>query len=190
MRLPERDQISLTRAKCKADLAVAMGGRVAEELIFGDEKVTSGASADIKMATKLSRAMATQFGMSDELGPLMYGENEEEVFLGHSVARSQNVSESTQEMVDREVKRFVHEGYETAQAILKTHLDDLHTIAKGLLEYETLSGDEIRDLLQGKAPVRESADDEPPPRASAVPTTGGTRRPPAGEGGLEPQPQG
>jgi len=191
MRLPERDQISLTRAKCKADLAVAMGGRVAEELIFGHEKVTSGASADIKMATKLSRAMATQFGMSDELGPLMYGENEEEVFLGHSVARSQNVSETTQELVDREVKRFVNDGYETAQAIIKTHLDDLHIVAKGLLEDETLTGEEIRDLLKGKAPVRDTGSDEPAPRASTVPTTGGaTRRPSPGDGGLEPQPQG
>ena len=191
MRLPERDQISLTRAKCKADLAVAMGGRVAEELIFGHEKVTSGASADIKMATKLSRAMATQFGMSDELGPLLYGENEEEVFLGHSVARSQHVSERTQELVDREVKRFVNEGYETAQAIIKSNLDDLHTIAKGLLEFETLTGEEIRDLLKGKAPVRETGSDEPAPRASTVPTTGASRRrPSAGEGGLEPQPQG
>jgi len=190
MRLPERDQISLTRAKCKADLAVAMGGRVAEEMVFGHEKVTSGASADIKMATKLARAMATQYGMSDELGPLMYGENEEEVFLGHSVARSQNVSESTQEMVDREIKKFVNDGYETALAIVKTNLDDLHTVAQGLLEYETLSGDEIRDLLKGKQPVRDTGDEEPAPRASTVPTTGGTKRPPAGEGGLEPQPQG
>ncbi|MBJ3776930.1 ATP-dependent zinc metalloprotease FtsH [Acuticoccus mangrovi] len=189
MRLPERDQISLTRAKCKADLAVAMGGRVAEELIFGHEKVTSGASADIKMATKLSRAMATQFGMSDELGPLLYGENEEEVFLGHSVARNQHVSEKTQELVDREVKRFVNDGYETAMAVIKTNLDDLHTIAKGLLEYETLTGDEIRNLLKGKPPTRESTDDEPPARASTVPPTGASRpRPPAGEGGFEPQP--
>ena len=190
MRLPERDQISLTRAKCKADLAVAMGGRVAEELIFGHEKVTSGASADIKMATKLSRAMATQFGMSDELGPLLYAENEEEVFLGHSVARSQHVSEKTQELVDIEVKRFVNDGYDTALAIVKTNLDDLHAIAKGLLEYETLTGEEIRDLLKGKMPVRENADDEPPtPRASTVPSTGGQRpRSPGGEGGLEPQP--
>ncbi|RAI03572.1 cell division protein FtsH [Acuticoccus sediminis] len=189
MRLPESDRVSLSRAKCKADLAVAMGGRVAEELIFGHEKVTSGASGDIKMATKLARAMATQFGMSDELGPLLYGENEEEVFLGHSVARNQNVSEKTQEAVDREVKRFVNEGYETALAVIKTNLDDLHTVAKGLLEYETLTGDEIRDLLKGKPPVRESADDDSPPRASTVPPTGAHKpRPPANEGGWEPQP--
>ena len=189
MRLPERDQVSLTRAKCKADLAVAMGGRVAEELIFGHEKVTSGASADIKMATKLSKAMATQFGMSDELGPLLYSENEEEVFLGHSVARQQAVSEKTQELVDSEVKRFVDEGYDTAMAVIKNNLDQLHIVANGLLEFETLSGDEIRDLLEGKSPVRDNADDEDTPRASTVPTTGGQRsRPKGGEGGLEPQP--
>ncbi|MGX1309615.1 cell division protease FtsH [Amorphus suaedae] len=193
MRLPERDQLSLTRAKCKADLAVAMGGRVAEELIFGHEKVTSGASADIRMATKLSRAMATQFGMSDKLGPLMYGENEEEVFLGHAVARQQNVSETTQQVVDAEVKGFVNAGYETAQAVLQANIDQLHTIAKGLLEYETLSGQEIRDLLEGKPPIRESTDDTPKgPRAATVPSTGGSReKGDRGEpGGLEPQPQG
>jgi cell division protease FtsH len=189
MRLPERDRVSLSRAKCKADLAVAMGGRVAEELIFGHEKVTSGASADIKMATKLSRAMATQFGMSDELGPLLYSDNEEEVFLGHSVARTQSVSEKTMELVDREVKRFVNDGYETAMAVIKTNLEDLHTIAKGLLEYETLTGEEIRDLLKGKAPVRESSDDDVGPKVSTVPTTGAAKRPPQpGPGGLEPQP--
>ena len=192
MRLPERDQVSLTRAKCKADLAVAMGGRVAEELIFGHEKVTSGASADIKMATKLARAMATQFGMSDKLGPLMYSENEEEVFLGHSVTRSQNVSEETQKLVDSEIKRFVNEGYETAMAITKANLEQLHVIAKGLLEYETLSGEEIRNLLAGKAPVRDTGEDEPPVRASTVPPTGAVRDrgKDAGDPGLQPQPQG
>jgi len=192
MRLPEKDQVSLTRAKCKADLAVAMGGRVAEEMIFGYEKVTSGASGDIQMATRLARAMATQFGMSDKLGPLLYGENQEEVFLGHSVAKSQHVSEDTQRIVDAEIKSFVNTGYETAKRVLSEHEEQLHIIANGLLEYETLSGDEIRDLLDGKPPVRETDDDHPTARASAVPKTGAKRR---GEGdaptgGMEPQPQG
>jgi cell division protease FtsH len=195
MRLPERDQVSWTRGKLKADLAVAMGGRVAEELIFGEEKVTSGASMDIKMATKMARAMATQFGMSDKLGPLAYGDNEEEVFLGHSVARHQNVSDETQKLVDEEVKRFVNEGYEMANRILKEHIDQLHTVAGGLLEYETLSGQEIKDLLAGKAPVREDLDDEPKGRASAVPTAGKARAARKGKrtdpdtGAMEPQPQ-
>ncbi|WP_436638911.1 ATP-dependent zinc metalloprotease FtsH [Microbaculum sp. FT89] len=192
MRLPERDQISLTRAKCYADLAVAMGGRVAEELIFGHEKVTSGASADIRMATKLSRAMATQFGMSDKLGPLMYGENEEEVFLGHSVARQQHVSDETQKLVDEEIKNFVNNGYETAKKVLTENLDDLHAIANGLLEYETLSGDEIRNLLDGKPPIRDvDIDTTSKPKSSAVPKAGKSQR--GGEepdaGGMEPQPQ-
>ncbi|MTI44957.1 membrane protease FtsH catalytic subunit [Roseibium hamelinense] len=190
MRLPEKDQVSLTRAKCKADLAVAMGGRVAEEMIFGYEKVTSGASGDIQMATKLARAMATQFGMSDKLGPLLYGENQEEVFLGHSVAKNQHVSDETQKIVDAEIKSFVNQGYETANRILSEHEDELHTIAKGLLEYETLSGDEIKDLLNGKPPVRDTDDDQPVGRASAVPKAGVKRGgdEPSG-GGLEPQPQ-
>ena len=132
--------------------------------------------------------MATQFGMSDKLGPLLYGENQEEVFLGHSVAKSQNVSDETQKIVDAEIKTFVNEGYETAKKILAEHEDQLHVIAKGLLEYETLSGDEIKDLLDGKSPVRETDDDQPVGRSSAVPSTGGKR---GGEpsGDREPQPQ-
>ena len=192
MRLPEKDQVSLTRAKCYADLAVAMGGRVAEEMVFGYEKVTSGASGDIQMATKLARAMATQFGMSDKLGPLMYAENEEEVFLGHSVARTQHVSDQTQKMVDAEIKGFVNTGYETAKKVLTDHQDQLRIIAEGLLEFETLSGDEIKGLLDGKPPVREMDDDQPVGRASGVPKTGSTKKggDEADTGGLEPQPQG
>ncbi|WP_181706631.1 ATP-dependent zinc metalloprotease FtsH [Chthonobacter rhizosphaerae] len=189
MRLPERDQVSLTRAKCKADLAVAMGGRVAEELIFGYEKVTSGASADIKMATNLARAMATQFGMSDRLGPLLYGDNQDEVFLGHTVARHQSVSDETQSIVDEEIKGFVNQGYETAKRVLTDNIDQLHAIAQGLLEYETLNGEEIRGLISGKSPMRDTFDDAPTSRTSAVPTT--RPKPKGGEepdAGLEPQP--
>ncbi|MBO0346906.1 ATP-dependent zinc metalloprotease FtsH [Roseibium limicola] len=190
MRLPEKDQVSLTRAKCKADLAVAMGGRVAEEMVFGYEKVTSGASGDIQMATKLARAMATQFGMSDKLGPLLYGENQEEAFMGHSMGKNQHVSDETQKMVDAEIKSFVNQGYETANKILTEQEDELHTIAKGLLEYETLSGEEIRNLLDGKPPVRDTDDDQPIGRASAVPTAGVKRGGDEPSGGMEPQPQG
>ncbi len=189
MRLPERDQVSYTRGKLKADIAVAMGGRVAEEIIFGDEKVTSGASSDIQMATKMAKAMATQFGMSDKLGPLAYGENEEEVFLGHSVTRTQNLSEETQKLVDSEVHRFVDEGYSLATKILSENVDELHKIAEGLLEYETLSGDEIIGLLEGRQPVRENPDDTPPETGSAVPTTGHVSGGEDGAEGMEPQPQ-
>ncbi len=174
MRLPERDQLSVTREKLKADLAVAMGGRIAEEIIFGHDKVTSGASSDIQQATKMAKSMVTRFGMSDELGPLSYGDNEEEVFLGHSVARQQNMSEETQKKIDLEVRKLVEEGYDTAEKILKSKMKHLHIIAKGLLEYETLSGDEIVALLKGKAPDRsegeEKKDTAPPP--SSIPSVG------------------
>jgi cell division protease FtsH len=191
MRLPERDQLSHTREKLKADICVAMGGRVAEELVFGYDKVTSGASMDIKMATTLARAMVTQFGMSDKLGPLAYGDNEEEVFLGHSITRTQNLSDDTQKLVDQEIHGMVDEGYAGARRILEENLDQLHTVAKGLLEYETLSGQEIHDLLNGKPPVREftAKDDKPPRPSSAVPTAGkGRRSTEPDTGGMEPQP--
>ena len=192
MRLPERDQVSITRAKLHADIAVAMGGRVAEELIFGHDKVTSGASSDIQMATKMAKAMATQFGMSDKLGPLAYGENEEEVFLGHSVTRTQNLSDETQKLVDSEVHRFVDQGYQLATNLLKENADELHIIADGLLEYETLTGDEIKGLLKGEKPVRDTGDDTPPEAGSAVPAAGGAKPDDgsADTGGMEPQPQG
>ncbi|HEX9752361.1 MAG TPA: ATP-dependent zinc metalloprotease FtsH, partial [Methyloceanibacter sp.] len=194
MRLPERDLLSYTRAKLKADITVAMGGRVAEEIVFGYDKVTSGAASDIKMATLLARAMVTQYGMSDKLGPLAYGDNEEEVFLGHSIARTQNLSDETQTIVDEEIHRIVDESFEEARKIISGNIDDLHTIARGLLEYETLSGEEIKDLLKGKPPVREfAAEVAPRPGpASAVPAAGRAKKPPEPEpdtGGLEPQPQ-
>jgi cell division protease FtsH len=174
MRLPERDQLSVTRAKLKADLAVAMGGRIAEEVIFGHEKVTSGASSDIQMATNMAKAMVTQFGMSDELGPLAYGDNEQEVFLGHSVTRTQNTSDETQSKIDSETRKFVDEGYKKAESIIRENIDDLHIIANGLLEYETLSGDEIEALLKGDPPHRpEPTDTDSGPGAlSAVPSVG------------------
>jgi len=193
MRLPERDHISLTRAKLKADIAVAMGGRVAEELIFGHDMVTSGASSDIQMATKMAKAMVTQFGMSDKLGPLAYGDNEEEVFLGHSVSRTQNMSEETQKLIDSEIHRIVDEGYKLAKKMLKAKVKDLHTISQGLLEYETLSGDEIINLLKGVQPVRENPDDTSGDKGSAVPTAGAKKtspkKKPKSSGGMEPQPQ-
>jgi len=165
-------------------LAVAMGGRIAEEIIFGHEKVTSGASSDIQMATNMAKAMVTQYGMSDEMGPLAYGDNEQEVFLGHSVARQQNMSEETQRKIDLEVRHLVEEGYEMARKICQEKIDDLHTIAKGLLEFETLSGDEIIGLLKGESPHRPDGDNTPDASgpSSPFPKTGG-----AGVGGAEPQ---
>jgi cell division protease FtsH len=192
--LPLEERHIYKREYIVDSLVVRLGGRVAEELVFGYEKVTSGAASDIKMATVLARAMVTQYGMSDKLGPLAYGDNEEEVFLGHSIARQQNLSDETQTRVDEEIHRLVDEGFEQARKILSEHLDDLHTIARGLLEYETLSGDEIKDLLKGKPPVREFAAEVPvrPGPASAVPAAGrGKKAPPEPEpdtGGMAPEP--
>jgi cell division protease FtsH len=147
MRLPERDQLSMTREKMYADISVAMGGRIAEEVIFGHEQVTSGASSDIEMVTKMAKNMVTRWGMSEVMGPISYQENEEEVFLGRSVARTQNVSEETAKKIDAEVRKIVDSGYGRAKKILTEKLEDLHKISKALLVYETLNGDEIRDLI-------------------------------------------
>ncbi len=147
MQLPERDEVSQTREQLHAQMAIAMGGRVAEEIIFGDDKVTTGASSDIEQATKRARAMVMRAGLSKELGPILYGENEEEVFLGRSVARQQNMSEETARKVDAEIKRFVDMGYERAKKIIKEKIEDLHKLAKALLVYETLTGSEIEDLI-------------------------------------------
>ena len=147
MRLPERDQLSMTREKMYADISVAMGGRIAEELIFGHDQVTSGASSDIEMVTKMAKNMVTRWGMSEVMGPISYQENEEEVFLGRSVARTQNVSEETAKKIDAEVRKIVDSGYNRAKKILTEKLEDLHKISKALLVYETLNGNEIRDLI-------------------------------------------
>ncbi len=147
MRLPERDQLSVTREKMYSDIAVAMGGRIAEEIIFGHEKVTSGASSDIDMATKMAKNMVTRYGMSKDLGPIAYGENEDEVFLGRQITRQQHMSEETAKKVDFEVKKIINTSYDRAKQVLTEKIDDLHKLAKALLVYETLTGDEIRDLI-------------------------------------------
>ena len=187
MRLPERDQLSITRQKMLADLCVAFGGRLAEELIFGHEKVTTGAMSDIEMATRMARAMVTRYGMSDDLGPILYGENQEEVFLGHSVSRTQNISEATAQKIDAEIRRIIDETYARANQILSDHIDDLHTLAKGLLEYETLTGDEIIALLKGIPPVRKPYE-EPEPQRGPGPSVPQAGRP-RGIGPIAPEPQ-
>jgi len=158
MQLPERDQLSMSYEQMTSRLAILMGGRMAEELIFGKDKITSGASSDIDQATKLARAMVTKWGFSDKLGVVSYGENQDEVFLGHSVSRTQSVSEETANLIDAEVKRLVQGGFDEARRILTEKMDDLHTLAKALLEYETLTGDEIINALKGVPPVRDDAD--------------------------------
>ena len=149
-----------------------MGGRVAEELTFGKENITSGASSDIEQATKLARAMVTQWGFSDQLGQVAYGENQQEVFLGHSVSQSKNVSEATAQKIDNEVRRLIDEAYTQARTILTEKHDEFVALAEGLLEYETLTGEEIKALIRGEKPARDLGDDTPPSRGSAVPKAG------------------
>ncbi len=148
--LPEKDQYSYTRAKMLSRLIICMGGRVTEELKFGYDKVTSGASADIASATNLARSMVTEWGMSDLLGPVLYAENSSEVFLGRSVTQNKNMSEETARLVDAEIKRLLTEAHAQATDILKKYDNELELLAQALMEYETLSGDEIRDVISGK----------------------------------------
>lgn len=195
MQLPEGDRYSMSYKYMVSRLAIMMGGRVAEELTFGKENITSGASSDIEQATKLARAMVTQWGFSDELGQVSYGENQQEVFLGHSVAQQKNVSESTAQKIDGEIHRLIDEAYSAARKILTDKNDEFITLAEGLLEYETLSGDEIKALLRGEKPARDMGDDTPPSRGSAVPKTGAKTQDGKEESddktdpGMEPQPQ-
>jgi len=195
MQLPEGDRYSMSYKYMVSRLAIMMGGRVAEELTFGKENITSGASSDIEQATKLARAMVTQWGFSDELGQVSYGENQQEVFLGHSVAQQKNVSESTAQKIDSEIHRLIDDAYASARKILTEKNDEFNTLAEGLLEYETLSGDEIKALLRGEKPSRDMGDDTPPSRGSAVPKAGaksqdGKEEPDdEADPGMEPQPQ-
>ena len=157
--LPERDKYSHSREYLEANISKAMGGRVAEEIIFGHDKVTSGASSDIQMATKLAKDMVTRFGMSTELGPQAFGENEDEVFLGRSITRHQQMSEETAKKVDAEIAKILDTGYKRAKKILTEKIDDLHKLAKALLVYETLSGEEIKNLIvNDKLPSKKEDD--------------------------------
>ncbi|MGL6188057.1 MAG: ATP-dependent zinc metalloprotease FtsH [Holosporales bacterium] len=148
IRLPEGDRVSMPRSKLMADLAVAMGGRIAEDLIFGADQITTGASSDIKMATDIARRMVTEWGMSERLGPVTYGDVAQEVFVGHTIAQHKTVSEATSQEIDKEIRLIVDTAYSTAQGILKKYLSELHLIANQLLEHETLSGEDIRCLIE------------------------------------------
>jgi cell division protease FtsH len=173
--LPERDQISQSYEEMIAMLAMAMGGRVAEELVFGREHVTSGAASDIQQCTRVARAMITQLGFSDKLGTVAYAEPQQEQFLGYSMGRQQKISEATQQLIDSEVRRLVQEAYDTAKRILTEKRAHLDALANGLLEFETLSGEEIINLLAGKRPTREDMPAAPTNMSSggpSVPATG------------------
>jgi cell division protease FtsH len=171
MSLPEGDRYSTSKVKLLQQLVMAMGGRAAEELIFGADRVSNGASGDIKMATDQTRRMVTEWGMSEKLGMISYGDNGQEVFLGHSVTQNKNVSEATAREIDNEIKSIIDHAYSEARRILTERLEDLHSLAKGLLEYETLSGEEIQAVIRGEKIVRKVVDDPmPDQRRASVPT--------------------
>jgi cell division protease FtsH len=186
--LPERDQLSVTLTKYKSKIAMAMGGRVAEELIFGHENVTSGAASDIQQVSKIARAMVTQFGFAEELGYVDYA-NEQQSYLG-SYNGGASHSEEMQKRIDAKVKELIDEGFETAKQILTEKQDDLHRLAQGLLEYETLTGNEILKVIAGEPLNRGDDDDHTPdqgnaPSLTAIPKT--KAKPKSEEGGL-PEP--
>ncbi|MHC5305851.1 ATP-dependent zinc metalloprotease FtsH [Bartonella sp. LJL80] len=172
MQLPEGDRYSMSYRWMISRLAIMMGGRVAEELKFGKENITSGASSDIEQATKLARAMVTRWGFSDALGNVAYGDNQDDMYMGHGGGRGQVVSEETAKVIDSEVRRLIDEAYATATKILTTKKKQWIALAEGLLEYETLSGAEIQEVIEGKPPSRDMGNDSPNARASSVPKTG------------------
>jgi len=186
MRLPEKDVLALARDQIEANLVVAMGGRIAEEIVFGRDKVTTGAANDIQQATEMARKMVTEWGMSDRLGPLRYNDNQEEVFLGHSVTQTKNVSDATAELIDEEIRGVVDNADEKCRGIILENIEQLHILANALLEYETLNGDEIHALLRGEQIVRRTSDDDDETTdgaRSSVPSSGQVKP------GPEPEPQ-
>ena len=160
MWLPERDKLAHTFNELNAQLSSLFGGRIAEEIIYGKDNITTGAGNDIQQATNLARRMVKEFGFSDKLGPLRYESNQEEVFLGHSVSQQTNISDETAKIIDIEIKRLVVNGETSARKIISSNIKDLHIIAKGLLEYETLTSSDIDLLLKGKKPKRPHEDED------------------------------
>jgi cell division protease FtsH len=166
--LPEDDRVSITREQLEARLVMAYGGRVAEELVFGRDRVTTGAASDIQMATQIARKYVTQWGLSDAVGPVLVGDNEQEVFLGNQIMSRREVSEQTHQLVDSEVKRVIDSAYGLATRVLSENVELLHTVAAALLERETLTREDIEVLRRGeKLPPRPA----PPPLATTPPTT-------------------
>jgi cell division protease FtsH len=192
MNLPESDRYSLKFKEITAKLAMMFGGRMAEELIYGIENVSTGASNDIQQATNMARRMVAEWGMSDKLGRLRYVDNQEEVFLGHSVSRSQTISPETARLIDEEIRRIIEEAEEKARRVLTDHMEDLHKVAKALLEFETLSGEEVQIILDGGS-IDRSDESRPGPtgRRSSVPSSGKAAKDSGKDapGGLEPEPQ-
>ncbi len=191
MSLPERDKLSYSKQWCEAKIAMAFGGRVAEQIVYGKEHLNTGASSDITQATNIAKRMVTEWGMSDKLGPLLYSANQQEVFLGHSVTQSQNMSEDTARLIDEEVRRIVTTGQAKAWEVLLANRTQLEAITQALMEYETISGDEVMALMRGEKIVRRSDDEGTKgPLGSAVPTAGRPAKPreEPDAGGMEPAP--
>ena len=191
MSLPERDKYGYSKTELTSKLAMMFGGRVAEELVFGKDNVTTGAGNDIQQATGLARRMVTEFGFSDKLGPLRYSDNEEEIFLGHSVTQRQNMSDQTADLIDTEVRRLIEEAEASATKVLTDRREHLEIIAKALLEYESLSGGEVEKLLRGEDISRPSQEEKTPgsTRKSSVPSAGQKSRDNDASSGMEPEPQ-
>ncbi len=190
--LPERDRYSMSMKQMKARLALCFGGRIAEQLIYGMDALNTGASNDIQQATDMARAMVMEYGMSEKLGWLRYRDNQDEVFLGHSVARNQHMSEDTARLIDSEVRRLVEEGETAARKVLTGHIDQLHRLAAALLEYETLTGEESKKAIAGEDIGREDPGAKRPVAAITGSSIPSTRRPKGkGKGGLgDAAPQG
>ena len=189
MNLPERDRYSETKTEMKAKLAMMFGGRVAEEIIFGKENVTSGASNDILQATQKARAMVVEWGMSDTLGPLKYSENEEDVFLGRSVTQRTSMSDETAKLIDKEIRKLIDNAENHAKKVLKKNIKHLHNLAKALLEFETMSGDEVRELIKkGKFKTKNTSSKSDINKKTSLPTSGGSKNKSKGQIGLDPNP--
>ncbi len=171
MFLPEDDRYSHSRQRLESQISSLFGGRVAEELIFGEQAVTTGAANDIERATAISRNMVTKWGLSEKLGPLAYSEEEGEVFLGHSVTQHKTLSDETAHAIDEEVRRIIDSNYDRARQLLEDNLDKLHKMAEGLVKYETLDAEQIDDIMAGREPrePKEWSDEEPPAGTAAAP---------------------
>ena len=184
MRLPEKDELNKRLDKLKADFIIAMGGRIAEEMIFGENKITSGAAGDIQNVTYWAKKMITEWGMSETLGKIRYNNDSEEIFLGHSVAQSKNISDATAKLIDEEIRKLVDEAEKKCRKILTDNIEELHIVAKGLLEYETLTGEEIKDLIKGIPPSRDDTDDN-----TDIPDQNSAQSVPKSSSKISPQPQ-
>jgi len=187
--LPEDDRVSVTREQLEARLAMAYGGRAAEEMVFGHDRVTTGAASDIQQATGIARRYVTQWGLSETIGPILVGDNEQEVFLGRELMSRREVSEKTAQLVDTEVKRVIDHAFNRAKAVLTEHLELLHKVAAALLERETLTREDIEVLRRGEQlPPRTPTMPPPTAPATLIPSLAEPRRVPPIIGGPEPSP--